>query len=43
MSNKKYILQKEITEKKLRRMALEIVENNYTGQQLVLIGIKENV
>jgi len=42
MSNKKYILSKEIAAKKLRRMALQVVENNYEEQQLVLIGIKEN-
>ena len=42
MSSKKYILSKEIAEKKLRRMALEIVERNYNEQQLTLIGIKEN-
>jgi len=42
MSSKKYILSKEIAEKKLRRMALEIVERNYNEQHLTLIGIKEN-
>jgi pyrimidine operon attenuation protein/uracil phosphoribosyltransferase len=42
MSNKKYILSKEIVAKKLRRMALQVVENNYNEQQLILIGIKEN-
>jgi pyrimidine operon attenuation protein/uracil phosphoribosyltransferase len=42
MSTKKYILSKEIAAKKLRRMALEVVENNYDEQQLVLIGIKDN-
>ena len=42
MSTKKYILSKEIAEKKLRRMSLEVVENNYNEQQLVLIGIKDN-
>ena len=42
MSNKKYILSKEIAGKKLRRMALEIVERNYNEPQLTLIGIKEN-
>lgn len=43
MSNeKKYILSKEIAGKKLRRMALELVERNYDEPQLVLIGIKEN-
>ena len=42
MNTKKYILSKEIAAKKLRRMALEVVENNYDEQQLVLIGIKDN-
>ena len=42
MSSKKYILSKEIAGKKLRRMALEIVERNYNEPQLTLIGIKEN-
>ncbi|MFT3680818.1 MAG: phosphoribosyltransferase family protein [Ferruginibacter sp.] len=40
MDKKKYILSKEIAVKKLRRMALEIVENNYAEPQLVLLGIK---
>lgn len=40
MSDKKYILTKEIAEKKLRRMALEIVERNYNESGLLLIGIK---
>jgi pyrimidine operon attenuation protein/uracil phosphoribosyltransferase len=42
MSNKKYILSKEAAEKKLRRMALEVTEQNYNEQELVLIGIKDN-
>ena len=42
MSTKKYILSKEIAAKKLRRMALQVVENNYNEQQLALIGIKDN-
>jgi pyrimidine operon attenuation protein/uracil phosphoribosyltransferase len=42
MANKKYILTKETAGKKLRRMALEVVERNYGEQQLVLVGIKEN-
>ncbi len=41
-NEKKYIITKEIAEKKLRRMALELVERNYDEPQLVLIGIKEN-
>lgn len=39
-SNKKYILSKEIAENKLRRMALEICERNYTETELLLVGIK---
>ncbi len=42
MTNKKYILTKEIAEKKLRRMALEVAERNYEEQQLVLVGIKDS-
>jgi pyrimidine operon attenuation protein/uracil phosphoribosyltransferase len=42
MANKKYILSKEIAEKKLRRMALEVAERNYGERQLVLVGIKDN-
>jgi len=38
--NKKYILTKEIAEKKLRRMALEICERNYNETGLLIIGIK---
>lgn len=39
---KKYILTKEIADKKLRRMALEICERNANEKELLLIGIKEN-
>lgn len=39
-SNRKYILSKEIAEKKLRRIALEIAERNYDKPQLILVGIK---
>lgn len=38
--NKKYILTKEIADKKLRRMALELCERNYNETALVLVGIK---
>jgi pyrimidine operon attenuation protein/uracil phosphoribosyltransferase len=40
-SNKKYILNAAVAEKKLRRMALEIAERNYNETQLILIGIKD--
>ena len=39
---KNYILSKEVAEKKLRRMALEVTERNFGEQQLILAGIKEN-
>ncbi len=42
MSTKKYILNAAVAEKKLRRMALEIVERNYDEPQLLLIGIKDH-
>ena len=42
MAEKKYILSKEVADKKLRRMALQVAEQNYEEIQLVLIGIKEN-
>ena len=42
MSDKKYILNAAVAEKKLRRMALEIVERNYNEPQLILIGIKDH-
>ncbi|HQW83980.1 MAG TPA: phosphoribosyltransferase family protein [Ferruginibacter sp.] len=42
MQEKKYILNAEVADKKLRRMALQVVEQNYNASQLVLIGIKQN-
>ncbi len=42
MTDKKYILSKDAAEKKLRRMALEVVENNYDEPQIILIGILDN-
>lgn len=42
MQDKKYILSAEVADKKLRRMALQVVEQNYNASQLVLIGIKQN-
>ncbi len=42
MVAKRYILTREAAAKKLRRMALEVVENNYNQPRLILIGIKEN-
>lgn len=42
MTEKKYILSKDAAEKKLRRMAFEVVENNHEEPQLILIGILDN-
>ena len=42
MLAKKYILSKEVADKKLRRMVLQVAEQNYDEQSLILIGIKEN-
>ena len=42
MQNKKYILSAQVANKKLRRMALEVMEQNYEAKQLILIGIKAN-
>lgn len=36
------ILNQTTADKKLRRMALEIVERNYEKNELILIGIKDN-
>jgi pyrimidine operon attenuation protein / uracil phosphoribosyltransferase len=38
---KNYILSQEVAEKKLRRMAYEILENNPGERQLILAGIRE--
>lgn len=40
MEQQKQIMTAEAANKKLRRMALQIVEQNYTESQLILIGIK---
>jgi pyrimidine operon attenuation protein/uracil phosphoribosyltransferase len=39
---KNYILTQEVAEKKLRRMAYEILENNSDVRQLILAGIRES-
>lgn len=41
MAEKKYILNQSIADKKLRRMALEIVENNDGEKEIILAGIRE--
>ncbi len=40
MKHKKQIMTAEVANRKLRRMALQVVEENYTATQLILIGIK---
>jgi len=40
MENNNQILTAGVATKKLRRMALQVVEDNYSARQLVLIGIK---
>ncbi len=42
METRKQILTAEVANKKLRRMALQVVEQNYNTTELVLIGIKAN-
>ena len=41
-TEKKYILSKEVVEKKLRRMAYEILENNIDETEIILAGIRES-
>jgi len=41
-AEKKYILSKEVAEKKLRRMAYEILENNLDENMIILAGIRES-
>lgn len=42
MEHKKQILTAEVANRKLRRMALQVVEQNYSATQLLLVGIKAN-
>ncbi len=42
MTQKKQILTAEVANKKLRRMALQVVEQNYNETEILLIGIKTN-
>ncbi|HTS43175.1 MAG TPA: phosphoribosyltransferase family protein [Puia sp.] len=42
MPQKNYILTKEVAGKKLRRMAYEILENNFGEKEFILAGIKDN-
>lgn len=39
---KKYILDAEVIAKKLKRLALEIIENNIDEENLVFVGIEKN-
>ena len=39
---KNYILTEQVAEKKLRRMAYEILENNSGAKELILAGIRES-
>jgi len=41
-AEKKYVLSKEVVEKKLRRMAFEILENNVDEKEIILAGIRES-
>jgi len=41
-TTKNYILSKEVAEKKLRRMAYEILENNINETEIILAGIRES-
>ena len=40
--SKNYILSGEVAAKKLRRMALEILENNADEQAIILAGVRDN-
>jgi pyrimidine operon attenuation protein / uracil phosphoribosyltransferase len=42
MEQRKQIMTAEVANKKLRRMALQVVEQNYNETQLILIGIKSS-
>lgn len=42
MSTKNYILDQWVIEKKLRRMALEIIENNQGEKSIILAGIRDS-
>ena len=40
--SKNYILDQQVAEMKIRRMALEIIENNLDETELILVGIRES-
>lgn len=39
---KKYILNADAVEKKMQRLALELIENNLYEKELILVGIEES-
>ena len=39
---KKYVLNHKVAEQKMRRMALEIIENNHDEPELILAGIRDS-
>jgi pyrimidine operon attenuation protein/uracil phosphoribosyltransferase len=41
-TSKKYILSADVVEKKMRRMAYEILENNIEEKEIILAGIRES-
>ena len=42
MPSKNYILTKDVAQKKLHRMAYEIMERNAEEDHIILAGIKDN-
>jgi len=42
VASKNYILDQSVAEKKMRRMALEIIENNTNEKEIILAGIRES-
>jgi pyrimidine operon attenuation protein/uracil phosphoribosyltransferase len=42
VANRNYILDQTVAEKKMRRMALEIIENNAGEKEIILAGIRES-
>ncbi len=42
LTEKNYILSADVAEKKLRRMAYEILENNIGESHVILAGIRQN-
>lgn len=42
MAPKNYILDQAVAEKKLHRMALEVIENNQDEQEIILAGVRDS-